>query len=169
MFRELLPYLPIVVVLLLLVRRTRKPRILKPDRLWILPAIVLAFVAWYAWSAYQLGPALTMNDDLIIAGSFAAGIAVGWIRATLMRIERHPQTGLIEARLTFWGLGFVVLWLLGRLLLRRYGQVDAANAFGVFTDSTVALAAGAILARTLVVYRRCRALESPKVADASAS
>jgi len=169
MFQDLLPYLPIVIVMIILVRRTRKPRVLQPDRLWILPTVVLTLIAWYGWSAYRFGPSLTLNDDLIIAAAFVVGVGVGWVRATLMRIERHPQTGHIQAQLTFWGLGFVVLWLLGRLLLRRYGQADAAIAFGVFSDATIAIAAGAILARTVVIYRRCRALDPGKVVDPSAS
>jgi Zn-dependent protease len=158
MLQDILPYLPIVIVLLLMVRRTQKPRIIRLERIWIVPAVVLVLIAWYAYGAYRTGPHLSFNDDLIIAGSFVVGIVVGVIRAKAMRIERHPDTGQIEARLTVWGLGFVVIWILGRSLLRKFGHVDAATPFGVFTDSTVALAAGAIIARTFVVRQRCLAL-----------
>jgi hypothetical protein len=42
----LLPYLPLLIVVVLMFRRTRRPRVIRPERLWIMPSIVILATRW---------------------------------------------------------------------------------------------------------------------------
>jgi hypothetical protein len=164
MKNELISFLPIVLVLLLMIRRTQKARVVTTQRLLIAPAILTALVLFYIYGAMQRGPHLGLNDDLIILAGAAIGIVIGVLRGKLMHLHRR-EDAQIEAKLTLGGLAFVVVWVIGRTVLRNMNLVDTASPFGVFTDATLALAVGAVAARTFVLLRRCRALHS-SAADA---
>lgn len=158
MSKDLLPYLPLVVVFVLMLRRTGRPRVVKPSRLWIFPAVFLLLGLFYVWGAYRQGPHLSMYDDLIILGGIAGGIALGFARAHTVKLDRHPDTGHIQSTLTLWGAGFLVIWVAGRSLLRQAGFAGASEPFGVFTDAMFALALASVCVRALVISRRCREL-----------
>ena len=158
MSKDLLPYLPLAIVLIMVWRRTGKPRIVKPSRLWIFPAIFLLLALFYAWGAYRTGPRLSMYDDLIILAGATAGIALGFARAHTVKLDRHPDTGHIQSTLTLWGVGFILVWVVGRSLLRQFGFAGASVPFGVFTDAMFALAGASVCSRAFVLSRRCREL-----------
>jgi len=153
----LLPYLPFVIVLLLLFRRTRTARVLRPGRLWIGPVIFLVFAAFYVWVAMRRGPTLHTMDWLIIAASAVVGAAVGALRAHFLHLTRRPD-GLIETRLSIWGLVFIVVWIAGRQLLRQSGWVNANAPLGVYADSGLALGFSLLVANAIVLMRRGQAL-----------
>jgi hypothetical protein len=154
---DLISFLPIVLVLLLMIRRTQKPKLVTTQRLLIAPAILTAMVLFYIYVAMQRGPHLGLHDDLIILAGGAIGVVIGVLRAKLMHLHRR-EDAQIEAKLTMGGLAFIVVWVIGRAVLRKMNLVDTASPFGVFTDATLALAVGAVTARTFVLLRRCRAL-----------
>jgi hypothetical protein len=161
MNRELLRYLPLLIVCVLLLRRTRRPRIINPTRLWVLwiaPAILLVVALLYIASAIRFGARIDLVGGLIIATAAAGGIALGALRAHTVRLARHPDTGAIEATLTAWGLLLLLIWVIGRLVLRQSGLIEPGTPFGVFSDATIALAIGAVCAQALVLTQRCRAL-----------
>jgi hypothetical protein len=159
---EWLPYLPVLIVLTLMARRTRVPRIIRPQRLWLSPALLLAFVALYVFVAVQQGVRLDRTHELIVLAGGLGGIGVGALRASWMHLDLDPATGQVQARMTAWGFGFMVFWIGGRIALRRMGLLGAAEPFGVFTDTALALAIGAVMARTLVLARRCTLLASAR-------
>ncbi len=154
---DFISFLPIILVLLLMIRRTRKARVLTTQRLLISPVIVTALVLVYIYFAMQRGPHLGLNDDLIILAGGVLGIVIGVLRAKLMHLHRR-EDAQIESKLTMGGLAFIVVWVIGRAVLRKMNLLDTASPFGVFTDATLALAVGAVAARTFVLLRRCRAL-----------
>jgi|RhiMethySRZTD1v2_1073278.scaffolds.fasta_scaffold636531_2 hypothetical protein len=155
---DLLPYVPVILILFIAMRRRTRPRVITPSRLWIIPSIFLALAAWYAWSAYLYGPHLSLRDDLIIASGFVCGVLLGAVRANTVALERHPETGRIQATLTLWGVGFLLLWIIGRSALRRLGYTGASEPFGVFTDTMMVLATASICTRSIVLAWRCRKL-----------
>jgi NAD/NADP transhydrogenase beta subunit len=157
----LLQYLPLLIVCVLLIRRTQRPRVIKPGRLWIRPAILLTAAGFYAFAASRSGPALHGADVVIISVTALVGIALGVVRAHSIKLTKHPQSGAIEATLTMWGLAVVFVWIGGRMILRQSGFVGATMPFGVLTDATMALAIGAVLAQAVVLHRRCRDLGQP--------
>lgn len=165
--RQLLPYLPIIIAVLIVIRRTQRPRVVRPARLWIGPAIVLALAIFYAVSALHHGPPVSPIGWLVIAATAAVGVAVGAVRALSVRLSRHPETGAIEAKLSAWGLLIILAWIGGRTLLRNSGLVDTSTPFGLYTDATLALALGVVFTNTIVLTRRCQALvaQYPQVVE----
>jgi len=158
---NLAPYIPLIILCLVmfrLVRRTMRPRVLKPARLWIPPVILLAVASFYIFGAVESGATVSAVDVAIIAATALAGVALGALRAHSIKLTKHPQTGDIEATLTVWGLAVVVIWIGGRYLLRQSGFAGATTPFGVFTDAAMALAVGTVVAQAVVLSRRCQAL-----------
>ena len=129
MNRELLRYLPLLIVCLLLLRRTRRPRTIRPSRLWVLwiaPAVLLLIAGMYIVGAIHTGSHLDLGGGLIVAAAAACGIALGALRAHTVRLARRAETGTIEATLTAWGLLLLLAWVIGRALLRQSGLVAGA-------------------------------------------
>ena len=162
-FRALLPYVPVLLIVLLLARRLRRPRELRPAWLWVLPGIFAFLALWYAWMAYRFGPALTIYDDLTILAAAVGGALMGVIRASLIKLEL--KDGKIQAALTMWGLGFLLVWLFGRTLLRELGHAGAATPYGLFTAALLAFATTSNCVRSVILAKRSRALLSPPVAS----
>lgn len=156
--RQLLPYLPLIIVVVILIRRTRRPRIIRPARLWIGPVIVLVVIGLYTVSAIQHGPPVRPMGWLVMAGTAAVGVAVGAVRAHSVKLKRHPETGAIEATLSAWGLLIILVWIGGRLLLRNSGLVDVSTPFGLYTDATLSLALGVVLTNAVMLTHRCQAV-----------
>ena len=155
---SLLPYLPFLIVAVILIRRTQRPRVFRPARVWIAPAIFLVIAALYVNGAVKMGPTLRPVDWVIIAAAAVLGAAVGALRAHFLHLTRRPSDGLIETRLSVWGVIFIVLWIAGRQYIRQSGWVDASAQFGVYTDAGLSLALGLLVANAIVLTRRCRAL-----------
>jgi hypothetical protein len=156
--RQLLPYLPLIIAVLILIRRTQRPRTIRPWRLWIGPAIVLVATGFYTVSAIQHGPPVRPMDWLVMAGTATVGVALGVVRAHSVKLKRHPETGAIEATLSAWGLLIILAWIGGRMLLRNSGLVDVSTPFGLYTDATLSLALGVVLTQAVVLTRRCQAV-----------
>jgi hypothetical protein len=161
MNRELLRYLPLLIVCLLLLRRTRRPRTIRPSRLWVLwiaPAVLLLIAGMYIVGAIHTGSHLDLGGGLIVAAAAACGIALGALRAHTVRLARRADTGTIEATLTAWGLLLLLAWIIGRVLLRQSGLIADGAPFGIFSDAALALGIGAVWAQAVVLTQRCRAL-----------
>ena len=153
----LLTYLPFVIVILILFRRTRRARVLRPGRLWIMPAIFVAFAGFYVFGAIRHGPELTAQNWMIIIAAAAVGAAVGALRAHFVHLTRRAD-GLIEMRLSIWGLVFILVWVAGRQWIRQSGWGNAGAPFGVYADAGLSLAVGLLVAQAIVLSRRCQAL-----------
>lgn len=159
--RQLLPYLPIVIAVLLVIRRTQRPRIIRPARLWRLwigPVIVLGVACFYTVSAIQHGRPVPLVGWLVMAAAAAVGVGLGAARAHSVKLKQHPETGAIEATLSAWGLVIILVWIGGRTLLRNSGLVDVSTPFGLYTDATLSLALGVVLTQAAVLTRRCQAV-----------
>jgi hypothetical protein len=164
----LLPYLPFVILLLILFRRARTARILRPGRLWIGPVIFTVILVLYAIAAITKGPPLQSQDWLIIAAAAVVGAAVGVLRAHLVHVTLRPD-GQLETRLPLMGVAFIIVWVAGRQLLRNSGWVNANEPFGVYADAGLALGFGLLVAHAVALTRRCQALRAqgkPTVAGA---
>jgi hypothetical protein len=152
-----LPYLVLFFVVLLMARRLKRPRQLRPKALWIFPVVFVGLSCWYAQLAFLHGPRLSFYDELTIAAAALGGVAMGSVRASMVKLELVD--GKIWATLSVWGLGFLVFWMLGRTLLRQLGYTSASTPYGLFTDGLLAFATASICARSFVLARRCRKLQ----------
>jgi hypothetical protein len=156
--RELVPYLPLIVVIFILIRRTQRPRVLRPSRLWVAPAILLTLGAFYLTAAVQHAPPMPPWGWLVITGTAALGVGLGAVRAHSVTLKKHPETGAIEATLSAWGLLIIMVWIAGRMFLRQSGLVDVRTPFGLYTDATMSLAVGLVVTQAIVLTLRCRSL-----------
>jgi hypothetical protein len=154
----LLPYLPLLIVVIIMFRRTQRPRVIRPERLWVGPAIILVAIAFYVSGAMKLGPPLHALDWAVMLGTAAIGAALGALRAHMVRLKRHPDTGAIEATLSAWGLIIILVWIAGRMLLKNSGWVAVGAPFGLYTDASMSLALGVVVAQAIVLTRRCQAV-----------
>ncbi len=97
--------LPLLIAGLVLVLRNRQARPLRLERLWLRPVISAAMVAFVL---YQLPPPFTPVSIAIMALGLIVGAAVGWQRGRFMRLEVHPETHAVMARMSSLGMIFVL-------------------------------------------------------------
>src|SRR3954470_19596965 len=89
----LLPFVIIAVVLALRFRSMSKERPLNIGTLWIVPVVYL----FIACSMVFALPPPPLGWGLIVLG-VGLGVAVGWHRGKLIRIERNADTGELRQR-----------------------------------------------------------------------
>jgi len=160
---DITPFLPaiiIAIVIVRLIRRTRRPRVIKPWRLWVAPVIVLGGAVFYVFGAIHMGVRITPADSAIIAATAFCGVALGALRAHSVKLTKHPQTGVIEATLTVWGVAIVLAWVGVRTALRNSGYLGATTPFSVFSDAALALALATVLSQAIVLTRRYQLLSA---------
>ncbi|HTV50725.1 MAG TPA: hypothetical protein VME21_06030 [Steroidobacteraceae bacterium] len=158
MHSELLRYLPLLIACVLLIRRTQRPRVLRVATLWIRPTIVLCVVALYVFGAIHSHARLDEAGIAIVLAALAGGAVIGALRAHAIHLTRNSDTGLIEARLTTWGLLIIIGWILARMALRQSGWAGATAPFGVVSVAFMALLVGTVTAQAIMLARRCKAL-----------
>jgi hypothetical protein len=97
----ILPFLIIVPVLYLRLRRMSKPQPLKLGRLWLRPALLLtaaALVLWMPQPGQRTAPPLTPGEWAGLAAAAAVGALGGWYWGRSMAIEVHPENGTLMTR-----------------------------------------------------------------------
>lgn len=95
--------------------RNRKPRRLQVDRLWIIPATVVAAISAGLVLGRPSGAAFYWVESVLGAAGLAAGATAGWWRGSLMRLEVNKDDRSINAQVSPLGLVF----MLGVLAVRR--------------------------------------------------
>ena len=157
---SLTPYIPLIFVVVIMFRRTRKPRTIRPERLWIMPVIVALAIGFYVYGAIKIGPPLHTLDWVVIIGTAAIGAALGAVRAHLLRLRRHPDTGAIESTLSAWGLIILLAWIAGKMLLKNSGWMDVNARFGLYNEASMALLLTVVVAQAVVLTYRCHAIRA---------
>jgi len=157
---SLTPYIPLIIVVVIMLRRTRRPRTIRPERLWIVPVIVVLAIGFYVHNAVKISPPLHALDWAVILATAAVGAALGAVRAHLLRLRRHPDTGAIEGTLSAWGLIIILAWIAGRMLLRNSGWVDVNAQFGLYNEASMALVLALVVAQAVVLTYRCQAVRA---------
>lgn len=152
---DLIRYLtPLGIVAVVLVLRNSRPRRLKIERLWTLPAI---YIALAVSSLAAAPPPLTPISLAILVGAVAIGAAIGWQRGRFMQIHIHPETHELTSRASVVGLIFIfavlALRLVGRDLLA--GQAEQLHLpLIAITDAFLLLAIAMLSVQRLEVWQR---------------
>jgi hypothetical protein len=151
----LLPFVIIAVVLALRFRSMSKDRPLKIGTLWVVP-VVYFFVACSMVFALPPPP---LGWGLIVLG-VGLGVAVGWHRGKLIRIERNAETGELRQRaspLAVILLAVLVLLKLGaRALFGETAAGHPGSSAMLLTDAFIGFALGLLSATRLELYLRAR-------------
>ena len=154
---QLPPASSMIVSLLLiagvLVLRNRRARPLRIERLWLRPAMSIAFALLFLFS---YPPPITALSLSIMFLGLVVGVAVGWQRGRFMRIEVDPVSHAMTARMSQLGMILVLAFFAARYWLRGafLGPVPAASV----TDALMISAATMMLAQQVEVTLRARRL-----------
>jgi len=108
--------LPMGVAVVVIVLRNMRPRRLRIERLWVLPAIYMVMLVGALTEAPP--PITPISIGLLILG-FAIGAALGWQRARFTQIHIHPETHDLSSRASPIGIVFIFA-----ILLLRFGARD---------------------------------------------
>ncbi len=163
-WNQLLPYLgPAIIVIVVLRRalRAQEPRRIRPNLLWIQPAILLAgMITLFAAAPVQLSP-LAIG---IFAIGAVAGAAVGYFRALHQQFSIDAETGNVMSKATPLGsllfLGIFIVRFAMNSWMKGGPQTDmhhppSANVL-LYTDATLFFAFAMVAATAFEVYRRTR-------------
>ena len=157
----LIPFVIIAVVLALRFRSMSRERPLKINTLWIVPVIyaVLAGSMLFALPPPPLGWGL-------FGAATGIGVAIGWYRAKLIRIERNAETGELRQRASPIAMlllaALVVVKLGARAIFGETAATQPGSSAMLLTDAFIGFALGLLTATRLELYLRAKQL----VADA---
>lgn len=155
--QQVLPVLiPMLVVGLIVLKSRGAPRTLRPQFMWVMPAVVLPLIGMgLFFTPHQpFGPVAW----LAFAAALALGAAFGWWRGKMVTIQKTPD-GVLKAKASPLGVIVLVALLAGRTVLRGFLETHAAGWHvdaAVFTDAFLLFAVGLIVAQRLEMYIRAR-------------
>jgi len=107
---------PIGIAIIVIVLRNSRPRRLRIERLWVVPAIYLVMLVSALVAAPP--PVTPVSIGLLVLG-FLIGAGLGWQRARFTEIRIHPETHDLSSRSSPIGIIFIFA-----ILLLRYGARD---------------------------------------------
>ncbi|HEX4741179.1 MAG TPA: hypothetical protein VH353_07615 [Caulobacteraceae bacterium] len=148
----------LLLITVVLMLRNRRARPLRIERLWVRPAISIAFALLFLF-AYP--PPLTLLSVTVVLLGLALGAAIGWQRGRFMQIEVDPVTHAMTARMSQLGMILVLAFFAARYWVKgsTLGPVPAAS----LTDALMISAAAMMLAQqTEVSLRAHRLLEEAR-------
>jgi hypothetical protein len=108
--------LPIGVALVVVLIRNSRPRRLRIERLWLVPAIYMVLMVLALVAAPP--PLTPVSIGLLVLG-LLIGAGLGWQRARFTQIDIHPETHDLTSRASPIGIIFIFA-----ILLLRFGARD---------------------------------------------
>jgi len=161
-------YIPLIAVgfaLLMVVLRNRAPRTLRPQYLWVAPAIIVPLMALAIWgTSMQPGAShapFAALDWVVLAFGLILGGVAGWWRGKMTTIEKHAD-GTLKAQASPIGMILIVILLLGRRALSAFLEPHAAawglNATAV-ADAFLVFVVGMIIVQRVEMYIRARRVQ----------
>ena len=145
------------IALAVLLMRNRRPRRLRLEAMWIRPLI---FIALIAATFATVPPPMDAPTILILVVAFGVGVAAGWLRGSLMRIDVHPETHDISAQASPVGMLFILAILGLRMYLRTAAMttpIPGLPATAV-ADALILLAGAMIITQSVEMWLRARRL-----------
>lgn len=143
----------LVLFLVFGLRSIRKPRRLKLERLWFIPAIYGSFAVVLFYRQPPQGV-----QWLWAAIALLVGIGFGWLRGRSMRITVDPVTHVLNQRQSPQALLLIAALVAGRYAVRSQVEGDVLDASTWVIDAFVAFAVGLLSAQRLEMYLRAKRL-----------
>jgi len=160
MLKQLLPYLaPLIFVVILGLRmsRARNGRPVKPERLWIRPAIIAILMA------YML--VTSPRPDLFGLGLYALaavlGVGAGYLLSRHQELTLDPQTGAISSKMSVFGMILFFCMFAGRYAFRTFvngGQAVHSAQITLYSDAALLFLLAMFSAQAWEIWRRTRPL-----------
>jgi hypothetical protein len=174
---QVMPYLMPVLVLGLVywrMRRQTQGRPLKPNRLWIRPALLAVFALLAFFHPAPITP-LTLA---IFVVSAAVGIGLGYYSARHQHLTLDPASGAITSKLSPVGMALFLAIFGVRYIVRLVVEGGAPpQAFQppssgalTYTDAALLFALGLVAAQSWEIWRRAKVLmvSAPKLPESEA-
>lgn len=150
-----LPFVVIAIVLALRFRSMSRERPLRIATLWIVPVIYLLIAGSMMFAVPPSPPGWGL-----LALGLVIGIAVGWHRGKLIRIERDPDSGELRQRASPLAMlllvALVVLKLGARAIFGETAVAHPGSGAMLLTDAFIGFALGLLSATRLELYLRAR-------------
>lgn len=145
------------VVIALRMRSMGKERPLRLETLWIVP---VAYLLLAVSMIYALWP--TAIGWLLLLAGLVLGLAIGWHRGKLIRIDRNPETGALRQKASPLAmlllLALVILKLGARAIFGQSAAGQPGSTAMLLTDAFIGFALGLLSATRLEIYIRVRKL-----------
>lgn len=146
------------IVLGLRGRRLMKVRPLKPERLWVVPALYLAVVG----VLFVRVPPSPLGWLTCLA-ALAVGAAAGWQRGKTMAIHVDPASGRLMQRGSIWALLTIAALVAVKMIAQTEGRAWHFDA-NLLVDGLAAFSLGLFSAQRLEMYQRAtRLLQAARV------
>ena len=156
---------PLGVAAVIIILRNSRPRRLKIERLWTLPAIYVLLVGA---ALVEAPPPITPLSVAILVGAVVIGAAIGWQRGRLTQVHIHPETHDLTSRASPIGLLFIFAILVVRYAARDLlsGNAETLHLpIVAITDGFLLLAIAMLSVQRLEVWQRAtRMLAEAKAA-----
>ena len=164
--KTLLPILVVVVVMALRLRSMNRVRPLKPERMWVLPLLLLVLAGVTLWAHPPSPAGMAIGFGALIVGGF-----LGWQRGRFIHIERGVDGGLTQ-KASPAALTLLVLIIAIRYAVRAYfgASPDANGQMSeqalIATDALLLFAVGLIaMTRVELAIRARRILAGVEAAE----
>lgn len=156
------PFIVLLVLLPIILLRNRAPRTLRPQWMWVTPAIVVPLIGLGLWGSSQAPGADHTPFDavswLVLAIGLGLGCVAGWWRGKMTTIEKHAD-GALKAQASPLGILLIVGLFGGRSALRSVLEPHAAawhlNALAI-ADAFLLFVVGMIVVQRLEMFIRAR-------------
>jgi len=139
--------------------RNRKPRRLRVNRLWIIPATVVAAISAGLVFGRPPDAAFYWVETVIGAAGLVAGPTAGWWRGSLMRLDVDREDRTIKAQVSPAGLVFMLALLAVRrgieVLVETGTLVLPFNPL-IVVQSLLLFVAATVVAQRITLWIRAR-------------
>jgi|SRR5579871_552234 len=164
--KDYLNYLPLVIVILIVVRRAGRARKVQVERGWITPILSLIGV----WSVMSGEPIPGVAAGAILLVAITLGLGAGYFRALHTELSYDAETGHVMSKPTQLGTFLIVLFLLVRvgldyLTTGKFGpgaRFAQPRAHGVdlfrLADAALLFSTAMLFAQRIEVLRRAHGL-----------
>lgn len=149
---NLIPFVAIAVVLAVRTRRMAKVRLLRLERLWVVPVLYLAVVAML----YIQHPPTPSGWGFALIG-LLAGCALGWQRGKTTRIIIEPETHRLNQQTSILGMAFLAVLVVSRQVAAIVGAEWHFDV-GAIIDTLAAVALGMFTVQRIEIYVRAKRL-----------
>ena len=147
------------VVFTVRMRRMATVRPLKPELLWIVPALYVVIAGLVFWSTPPTSALVWISCGLALV----VGVGLGWQRGRMMHITVDPETGTLRQKAS---LAVLLVLIAVRTAAREAVQLGGLPVdIKALTDVLIALALGLLTAQRVEMYVRAKRL----LAEARAS
>ena len=164
--QQLIPLIAILIALPLILLRNRRPRILRPQWLWVMPTVIVLLMALALWGT-SMDPNMphTAFDTAawsILATGLVLGGVFGWWRGRMTTIEKHAD-GTLRAQASPLGLILIIAVMLGRRALTAFLEPHAAE-YGLnplaIADAFLLFVVGMIVVQRIEMFIRARRIQA---------